>query len=149
MKTLEEYKQKLNDVNITITTLQANRVQSRDMAEINRIDCAINNELQKKIFYENWIQMLRPMDAPPVEPEWEFLPQSYAGAPERRAQLKPMPPGPYCHISQFDQEQFMLNPYSFSIKIEKEFSLQHGCVTFAVGPNYKPIKVGFWYDTSD
>jgi hypothetical protein len=147
-KTLEEYIQKLTEINLKILNLQKDR-ETAPKEDLSEINCKINNALQTKIFYENWIEMLKPDMPMPQENEWEFLPKTYFGAPERRAQLKVIPPGPYCHVSQFDEDRFLVNYYDFNLKLEKDFSLKHGCATFAVGPDFKPLKVGFWYDTSD
>lgn len=63
--------------------------------------------------------------------------------------LNEIPLGPYCLVSQHDSEDFINFPNEVRFEKIPEFRLEFGKCTFAVGPDFKPVKVGYWYSTDD
>lgn len=68
---------------------------------------------------------------------------------EQKGELDSRPPGPYILVDQ-DQEHEFIKHFSTmtNYKVSNEFRLEWGKVTFAIGFD-GPIKVGYYYDTSD
>lgn len=68
---------------------------------------------------------------------------------EIRGQSHHIPPGPYILIDQHRESEFLQNFATMTgYEVSKDFKLSWGKATYAVGFN-GPIKVGYWYDTSD
>ena len=69
---------------------------------------------------------------------------------EVKAIRKQLAEGPYTLIDQHDEDlcwrEFFLRPLEW----HKEFKLEFGKATYAINTHTgAPIKVGYWYDTSD
>lgn len=86
--------------------------------------------------------------------EWIHLGQSRPGYPDSRAHLKEIPSGPFVLVPQGKTRQFE-KEYGFIdfaehglIKVDK-FELRWGYVTYAVGPDFAPKRVGEHIDSSD
>lgn len=71
------------------------------------------------------------------------------GAPETAARLVDLPPGPYLLVPQGNVETFEKCPTMVMFDKVSEFEVRWGHATFALGPDYMPVLVGYHYDTSD
>jgi len=60
-----------------------------------------------------------------------------------------IPVGPYALVSQHDMEAFENDPNSVRFEKTSHFVLELGKATYAVGMDMNPLKIGYWYDTSD
>lgn len=68
---------------------------------------------------------------------------------EIRDELDHRPPGPYILIGQHQEAEFLQNFATMTAyEVSKEFKLEWGKATYAIGFD-GPIKVGYYYDTSD
>ncbi len=81
--------------------------------------------------------------------EWMILKVS-PGAPETKAQLCVLPPGPYILVPQHSREHFLKTYLTHWHKGEHDFRLQYGYETYAIDiKTGEPILVGYWTDSSD
>jgi hypothetical protein len=86
--------------------------------------------------------------------KWIHLGQSRPGYPDSRAQLKEIPAGPFVLVPQNTATLFEKNyaVMDFAehrlIKVDK-FELRWGYITYAVGPDFAPMRVGEHIDSSD
>lgn len=83
--------------------------------------------------------------------EWIQI-KTLPGRAENAARIKDLPKGPFFVVPQHKMDDFLRSPFTYSgeCKKLKEFLVEYGAATFAVGEDlHTPILVGYHYDTSD
>ncbi len=117
MKKLEEYKEKLIFAEQKLKKLMDERHIS-DRASIERqreLNNQINNARQVRNLYQEFIDLMEPS-----KEDWIHLSVG-TGSPECKAQLRVIPPGPYVHIHQHQESEFIEKYYVMNLLHKKNF----------------------------